>query len=83
MVLHGGIQIFGEKYGLDNKRINRLEICCEELVYELLAHCYPDREEVDMKLDVSYAEADRATQIALSCGGAAYDPSLRKRMAWA
>ena len=74
MVLHGGIQIFGEKYGLDNKRINRLEICCEELVYELLAHCYPDREEVDMKLDVSYAEADRATKIALSCGGAVYDP---------
>jgi hypothetical protein len=27
-----------------------------------------------MKLDVSYAEADRATQIALSCGGAASDP---------
>jgi len=74
MVLQGGIQTFGEKYGLDNKCINRLNICCEELVYELLAHCYPDREEVDMKLDVSYAEADRSTRIALTCGGTAYDP---------
>ena len=74
MQLQGGIQLFGEKYGLTSREIYRLQICCEELVYELLAHSYPDREEVDMKLDVSYAEADRSTRIALTCGGAAYDP---------
>ena len=28
------------KYGLDTKKIYRLQICCEKLVYEMLAHCY-------------------------------------------
>ena len=74
MVLQGGIQTFGEKYGLESKRISRLQICCEELIYELLAHCYPDRDEVEMKLDISYAETDRTTRIALTCGGAVYNP---------
>ena len=74
MILQGGIQIFGEKYGLDSKRINRLQICCEELIYELLAHCYPNRDEVEMKMDISYAEADRTTQIRLTCSGEKYDP---------
>ena len=74
MVLHGGIQTFGEKYGLDNKRINRLEICCEELVYELLANCYPGREDVDLNLSVSHAVLDDTTQIDISCGGIPYNP---------
>ncbi len=74
MAMQGGIQTFGEKYGLDIRRINRLQVCCEELVYELLDHCYPDAGAVDMKLDVSYAVADQTTRIALTCGGAAYDP---------
>ena len=74
MVLQGGIRTFGEKYGLDGIHISRLQICCEELIYELLAHCYPDRDDVEMKLDISYAEADRTTQIALTCGGEEYDP---------
>jgi polar amino acid transport system ATP-binding protein len=74
MILQGGIQIFGEKYGLDSKRINRLQICCEELIYELLAHCCPNRDEVEMKMDISYAEADRTTQIRLTCSGEKYDP---------
>ena len=74
MILQGGIQTFGEKYGLDSKRINRLQICCEELIYELLAHCCPNRDEVEMKMDISYAEADRTTQIRLTCSGEKYDP---------
>ena len=74
MALQGGIQTFGEKYGLDRNRINRLQICCEELVYELLEHCYPTGDAVDLRLDVSYAEADRTTRISLSCGGQEYNP---------
>ena len=74
MALQGGIQTFGEKYGLTLREINRLQICCEELIYELLAHCYPTGDEVDLKLSVSYAESDGSTRIDLSCGGAAYDP---------
>ena len=74
MALQGGIQTFGEKYGLTLREINRLQICCEELIYELLAHCYPTGDEVDLKLSVSHAESDGSTRIDLSCGGAAYNP---------
>ncbi len=74
MQLQGGIQSFGEKYGLNQKNIYRLKICCEELIYELLDHCYPGRDDVDLKLSVSHAESDGATQIDLTCGGAAYNP---------
>ena len=74
MQLQGGIQNFGEKYGLDQKHTYRLQICCEELIYELLEHCYPSGNAVDLKLTVSHAESDGASQITLSCGGAAYDP---------
>ena len=74
MQLQGGIQNFGEKYGLDQKRTYRLQICCEELIYELLAHCYPTGNDVDLKLSVSHAESDGSTQIDLSSGGAACDP---------
>ena len=74
MRLHGGIQTFGEKYGLDVRRIYCLQICCEELVYEMLAHCYPGGGSVKMQLEISYAEADKSSEIMLSCGGNAYDP---------
>ena len=74
MALQGGIQAFGEKYGLTLREINRLQICCEELIYEMLAHCYPTGDEVDLKLSVSHAESDGSTRIDLSCGGAAYNP---------
>ena len=74
MQLQGGIQNFGEKYGLDQKNTYRLQICCEELIYELLDHCYPNRADVDLKLSVSHAEADGKTQISLNCGGEPYNP---------
>ena len=74
MQMQGGIQNFGEKYGLDQKHTYRLQICCEELIYELLDRCYPNRDDVDLKLTVTHAEADGTTKIALSCGGAAFNP---------
>ena len=74
MQLHGGIQSFGEKYALDQKRTYRLQICCEELIYELLEHCYPSGQGADLKLSVSYAESDGETRISLIGGGAAYNP---------
>ena len=74
MALQGGIQTFGEKYGINLKRTYRLQICCEELVYEMLNHCYPNGETPELQLDISYSEADRTTVIDLSCGGAPYNP---------
>ena len=74
MALLGGIQNFGEKYGLDSRRTYRLQICCEELVYELLNHCFSGNGPVNMSLNVAYAESDRTVQIELTCGGEAYNP---------
>ena len=74
MQLQGGIQIFGEKYGLDKNRIYRLQICCEELIYELLKHSCPDSGDISLHLDISYAEADKTSKIEMSCNGKEYDP---------
>ena len=74
MQMQGGIQSFGEKYGLGPQHIFRLRLCCEELIYELLGNCYPDREDIDRNLASSHAELDDATQIDISCGGAHYNP---------
>ena len=70
MRMQSGIQSFGEKYGMAPKHIFRLRLCCEELINELLAKCYPNREDVDLNLSVSHAELDDTTQIDISCGGA-------------
>ena len=74
MQMQGGIQSFGERYGMVPKHIFRLRLCCEELVYELLANCYPGREDVDLNLSVSHAGLDDTTQIDISCGGVPYNP---------
>ena len=74
MQLQGGIQTFGEKYGMEFWYIYRLQICCEELIYEMLDHCYSANDVVSMKLDVSYAEANHSTNISIACGGRPFNP---------
>ncbi len=74
MQFQGGIQHFGEKYGLDQNRTYRLQICCEEMIYEMIDHCYPGSETADLKLSIAYTETDRSTEINLDCGGAEYNP---------
>jgi len=78
MQMQGGIQRFGEKYGLAPKHIFRLRLCCEELIYELLANCYPGREDVDLNLAISHAESDDTVQIDIRCGGEPYNPFEQK-----
>ena len=74
MRMQGGIQTFGEKYGLDPQQISRLQLCCEEIVYVLLENCYPGRDDVELDLSVSHAEQDQSTQIDIRCGGARCNP---------
>ena len=78
MALQGGIQTFGEKYGLNGRYIYRLQICCEELIYDLLAHCFPGNKPVEMRLNAAYAEADRTVEINLSWAGEPYNPFEQK-----
>ena len=74
MQFQGGLRNFSEKYGLDQKHTSRLQICCEELIYELLDHCFPGQNHVDLNISVSYAESDGTTRIAIDSGGAPYNP---------
>ena len=73
MKLQGGIQTFAEKYGLTPRRTNRLQLCCEELIYEMLANaCAGDA--VQISLDVTYSEADSGIEIKFICAGKSYNP---------
>ena len=73
MKLQGGIQTFAEKYGLSSRRTNRLQLCCEELIYEMLEHaCEGDA--VKISLDVTYSELKDEVAIKFSCAGKSYNP---------
>ena len=73
MEMQGGIQKFAEKYGLASRKTNRLQLCCEELIYEMLENsCEGDT--VKISLDVTYAEIDNSVEIKFSCAGKSYNP---------
>ena len=73
MELQGGIQTFAEKYGLAARKTNRLQLCCEELIYDMLSNaCEGDNAKIS--LDVTYAEVDNSVAIKFSCAGKNYNP---------
>lgn len=73
MKMQGGIQMFAEKYGLTPRRTNRLQLCCEELIYEMIANaCEGDA--VKISLDVTYSEVDSGIEIKFTCAGKKYNP---------
>lgn len=74
MAMQGGIHSFSEKYGLSSRLAYRLELCCEELVYEMLRGAYSEEDAVKIDVEVSYSEADGATTIAITSGGKEFDP---------
>ena len=72
MEMQGGIQTFAEKYGLSVRRTNRLQLCCEELIYEMLNNACAD--DVKISIDVTYSEVDSGIGIKFSCAGKSYNP---------
>ena len=75
MAMQGGLHDFSEKYGLGRQLAYRLELCCEELVYEMLKGCYGGVEGgVKIDVEVSYSEADGSTVLVLTSGGREFDP---------
>lgn len=70
--LQGGIQTFAEKYGLNARRTNRLQLCCEELIYEMINNACAD--DVKISLDVTYSETDDDVTISFTCAGKSYNP---------
>lgn len=71
--MQGGIHSFAEKYGLDSRLNNRLQLCTEELVFELLSGCYEKGGEPSVNVDISFSESDQTTSITLTCGGKPFD----------
>ncbi len=72
--MQGKIHDFTEKYGLSSRLAYRLELCCEELIYEMISGCYSEGGNVDIDLGISYSEADGSTVIDLSCKGKEFNP---------
>jgi len=73
MEMQGGIQMFAEKYGLSARRTNRIQLCCEELIYEMFDNaCEGDA--VKISLDVTYAESDNSVDIKFTCAGKQHNP---------
>ena len=72
--MQGKIRAFTEKYGLSSSLAYRLELCCEELIYEIISGCYSDGVNVDIDLGISYSEADGSTVMEFSYKGKEFNP---------
>ena len=71
MAMQGGLRAFTEKYGLSSRLAYRLELCSEELVYEMLR---AQNDPVKIDLEVSYSEADGSTTFIMTAEGKEFDP---------
>ena len=71
--MQGGIRFFAERYGLSSRRTNRLQLCCEELIYAMFDNAC-EGDDVKISLDVTYAEIHNTVEIKFSCAGKNYDP---------
>lgn len=75
LAMQGGIHTFTEKYGIDSKLAYRLELCSEELIYEILAGCYDNgTDDVNISLEILYSEADSTVELNLTSGGKKFNP---------
>ena len=71
--MQGRIQAFAEKYGLTAKYINRLQLCCEEIIFATMAGCYSATDKISMAIDITYVEAEKILELALTSGGRVYN----------
>ncbi len=75
LAMQGGIHTFTEKYGIDSKLAYRLELCSEELIYEILSGCYDNgTDDVNISLEILYSEADSTVELNLTSGGKKFNP---------
>lgn len=73
MQMHGGLQKFGEKYGIDGKYIIRLQLYAEEIIEEVIVQ---EGEDItpDISLRISLAEGTRDMLIEVLYMGKEIDP---------
>ena len=73
MQLQGNVRSFAHRYGLDDKKAYRLQLCTEELIYEMLDYGQADGTP-DIQIQISFDERDKCTLIELRSKGKRYDP---------
>lgn len=71
--LQGSIRTFAGRYGMDEKRAYRLQLCTEELIFEMLGSL-SSGSGVDIRLLISFDEREGSAAIRLSCRGERYNP---------
>jgi polar amino acid transport system ATP-binding protein len=71
MELHGNIRTFGERYGLGTKAAYRLQLCAEELIYEMFK-CADS--EIDTDLSIEYSESEKCIRLNIDAKGKEYNP---------
>lgn len=71
MHLHGGIRLFAERYGLPAKYANRLQLCTEELIYELFHSC---GESIDLNVEITYGELTKSVSLCCDSAGQPFNP---------
>ena len=73
--MQGQLRSFTDRYGIERKLANRLELCSEELIYEVLNGCYKNINNINnININISYSETDGSTLIKLTSGGAKFNP---------
>ena len=70
--LQSGIQKFAEKYSLNSNLAYRLQLCSEELVYEMLFGSCKNAESIHLALEISYS--NDSTIIDLVGKGSKFNP---------
>lgn len=71
MALHGGIYNFANRYGLGNKIANRLQLCTEEIIFQILGKI---DDTIDIELAIEYSEAEKSIMITCTNMGKEYNP---------
>ena len=72
--MQGGIWTFSEKYGFDNKKSMKIQLCCEETIFEFLSGCYDEGDAIKIFIDIIYSESKKQTEIKIFSGGKKYNP---------
>ena len=71
--MQGQIWNFAEKYGYSSKYAGRLQLCCEEIIFEMLNN-FSDGEKIEMTVEIIYSEVEKISELNLICGGKNYNP---------
>lgn len=71
MALHGGIYSFANRYGLGDKIANRLQLCTEEIIYQIIGI---NGDNIDIELSIEYSEADKSILLTCISTGKSYSP---------